>query len=283
MTTENDQVKLLRNPKKIQSAAVNLAVATYGAQHDVIVRCDAHALYPPGFLNSLLSALARTGADSVVIPMDSVGQTCVQRAIAWVSDSAVGSGGAAHRAGKKSGFVDHGHHAAIRTEAFRRIGGYDETYAFNEDAELDSRLARYGGSIYLDSEIRMKYMPRDSLAKLMRQYFYYGLGRSRTMRRHPGSARIRQMVVPLNFLSLLASFAMQPFSRVFLTWPIAYFFVLALVSLHIAFIKRSMCGLLAGLAAFIMHNAWAAGFIYGVCSMREKRWEKPEIVQQPMG
>src|SRR6218665_3580787 len=103
-------LSLLPNPQRIQSAAVNLAARVAGQDADVLVRCDAHADYPPGYVRQLVETLTRTGADAVVVPMDSGGSNCVQRAVAWVSDTPLGSGGSAHRGGRRSGVIHHGHH-----------------------------------------------------------------------------------------------------------------------------------------------------------------------------
>src|SRR5207247_3665518 len=42
-------VFLLHNPQRIQSAAVNRAVFAHGDGADVLIRCDAHAIYPSGY------------------------------------------------------------------------------------------------------------------------------------------------------------------------------------------------------------------------------------------
>lgn len=266
-------LRLLDNSKRIQSAAVNLAAKTLGQGVQVLVRCDAHALYPPNFVQRLLQSLEHSGADAVVVPMDSVGHHCVQRAVAWVSDSSVGSGGSAHRGGRRSGDVDHGHHAAFRMASFERAGGYDETFTHNEDAELDCRQRRMGSRIYLDADIRLQYHPRASLTALARQYFAYGRGRSRTVRKHPGSMRLRQLALPVHLLMLVATLLLAlawPWS---LLWPAAYLGVLGLTSVAIAWRKRSLCGLLAGPAALVMHLTWASGFLYGLAFIRQDAWQ----------
>ena len=132
----------------------------------------------PRLYFALLEALARTGADSVVVPMDAVGVGCFQRAVAWVVDTPLGSGGSAHRGGKRSGFVDHGHHAAFKAARFRELGGYDEAFSHNEDAEFDRRLADAGGRIWLDADIRIGYFPRATPGALWRQYWNYGRARA---------------------------------------------------------------------------------------------------------
>lgn len=263
---------LLDNPRRIQSAAVNLAVRRHGGQAEVLVRCDAHARYPHGFIASLLQALAQSEADAVVVPMDSQGTGCFQRAVAWVSDSRVGSGGSAHRGGRRSGFVDHGHHAAFRMASFLRAGGYDESFTHNEDAELDCRQRRFGSRLYLDAGIRLGYAPRATPGGLARQYFAYGRGRSRTVRRHPGSMRLRQLALPVHLLLLVASLLLALWSPWALLWPLVYAAVLAATSVAIAWRQRSVCGLLAGPAAAIMHTTWAAGFLSGMALTRETPW-----------
>jgi len=268
-------VHLLHNQKRIQSAAVNLAAATLGRDVDVLIRCDAHAVYPPGFVRKLVESLDRTGADAVVVPMDSVGYGCVQRATAWVSDTPVGSGGSAHRGGRRSGFVDHGHHAAFRMASFRRVGGYDETFAHNEDAELDCRQRALGAKIYLDADVRLEYHPRNTLRGLWKQYTGYGRGRSRTVRRHPGSMRARQLAVPLHVAFSTVALLLAAWVPWLVLWPAAYAAVLAAVSVALAARHRSTCGLLAGPAAFVMHTAWALGFFEGMLSLREREW-RPE-------
>lgn len=273
LAATRDGLCLLHNPARVQSAGVNLAARTAGQGADVLIRCDAHASYPPGFVRRLLDTLDRTGADAVVVAMDCVGgRNCVQRAIGWVSDTLLGSGGAAHRGGRRSGFVDHGHHAAFRMASFRRCGGYDETFTHNEDAELDCRQRRLGGRIYLDAGIRVGYHPRASLGALAKQYFDYGRGRSRTVRRHRRSIRARQLVLPAHFAASLASLALAPWWPALLLWPLLYLLVLALGSAQAAVGHRSACALLTGPAAGVMHFAWAAGFFAGLIGIREPAW-----------
>ena len=282
IAARRSDVALLHNPRRLQSAAVNLAVEEHGEDADLLIRCDAHAEYPRAFLASLIASRAANGADAVVVPMDSAGTSCLQRAIAWVSDSKVGSGGSAHRGGATSGFVDHGHHALFTMESYRRAGGYDPGFSHNEDAELDCRQRALGSRIFLDAAIRLRYAPRPTLGKLARQYFNYGKGRSRTVRRHPHSLRARQLAIPLHVCLSAASLALAPVDLRFLAWPLLSGLILMLTSLSIAFRRRSLCGLLAAPAAATMHYAWGAGFLAGLITLRERRWQ-PAAAPQATG
>jgi succinoglycan biosynthesis protein ExoA len=274
----DERIALLHNPRRLQSAAINHAVRAQGVDFDILVRCDAHSIYPPGFIPGLIRTLEQTQADAVVVPMDSVGDTCARKAIAWVSDTLVGSGGAAHRGGTRSGFVDHGHHAAFKISAFVAVGGYDESFSHNEDAELDCRQKALGARIYLDSGIRVGYVPRSTFRGLWRQYLAYGQGRSRTVRKHPASLRLRQFAVPANLVLLLVSAAAVPWYPWIGVWPCVYFAVLALTACALAVKHRSFCGLLALPAAAIMHTAYALGFAVGMIRHRESHW-RPSSVQ----
>lgn len=277
LAATRSDMHLLRNPERIQSAGVNCAARMYGRNMEFLVRCDAHSLYPSGYVRRLIDSLDRTDADAVVVSMDSIGGSCLQRAIAWVSDSAIGSGGSAHRGGERSGFVDHGHHAAFRMDTFRRVGGYDETFTHNEDAELDCRQRALGARVYLDAAIRPTYCPRPTLMALWRQYVAYGRGRSRTARRHPGSMRARQLAVPAHLgLSALA-LVLAAWLPILLVWPAMYLAVLAVTSISLAARRRSPCGLMAGPSAFVMHTAWGLGFFLGLIFIRESAWRASSV------
>lgn len=269
----DDRIHWIDNPARLQSAAVNLVARSVQDWADILIRCDAHAAYPAGFLLRVADTIVETGADSVVVPMDSVGRTCAGRAIAWVSDTPAGSGGSAHRGGAKSGFVDHGHHAGWRLASFLAVGGYDESYSHNEDAELDCRLNRSGFRVWLDAGIRLTYWVRPTLTALARQYRNYGRGRSRTVRRHPGTIRARQMAVPVFVAMKAVAILLSLLTPWTLLLPLAYLGALAAISVQVAFRRKSACGLLAGVAALVMHVAWAIGFAEGMIFQRERPWQ----------
>jgi succinoglycan biosynthesis protein ExoA len=254
-------VSVIDNPQRLAGAGVNAVARAFAGRADVLVRCDAHAGYPRGFVFGVSEALLRRDAVSIVVAMDSRGLTCFQKANAWAVDLPIGSGGAAHRGGRRSGYVDHGHHAAFRLEVFNRLAGYDASFATNEDAELDVRLARAGGRIYLDTDWRIDYFPRATLAAVWRQYRAYGRGRARNLRKHAQRPKLRQAIPAVNLLALAGALAIAPLLPWALAAPALYVGALASASVFVALREKSLCGLGAGLALGAMHTAWAFGFL----------------------
>ncbi len=261
LALEFPNVVLLRNPKKLQAAAINLAVAVHGEGREILVRCDAHSIYPANFILDCAESLRSHAVHSIVIPMDAKGDSCFQRANAYIVDTPLGSGGSTHRGGRVSKLVDHGHHAAFLMSSFTEIGGYDETFSHNEDAEYDRRLSAAGGRIFLDADIRISYLPRATPSGLARQYYNYGRGRARNFMKHGDHPRLRQMAPPATLVSCVTGLLLAPFFPLALAAPAGYLALLVVASLVVAIKMKSPCGLLAGVASGIMHFSWSAGFI----------------------
>jgi succinoglycan biosynthesis protein ExoA len=271
------RVRLLENPRRLQATAVNLAAARHGRGRRFMVRVDAHASYPEAYVSRLVAEAQRTGAASVVVAMDTVGQDGFQGAAAAAQNSLLGVGGAAHRMGRASGWVDHGHHALFDLEHFFGVGGYDESFRANEDAEFDVRLGKSGGRVWLSSEVRVVYYPRATAASLFRQYLSYGQGRARTLLRHRIRPRLRQLlpaaVFPATILAPLGLLlpAMALPAAVWLCVCLAGGLVLGLKTG-----RREAFG--AGAAAVIMHLAWSIGFWRQIVSGPEPRTDPPRLV-----
>jgi succinoglycan biosynthesis protein ExoA len=254
-------IAVLHNPARLQGAALNLAVSRYGDGFDCLIRIDAHGGYPDDYCDRLLEEAVRTGADSVVVSMETAGSGAgaVQAAAAAVQNSRLGTGGSRHRHVSDGEWIDHGHHALMRLSAFRAVGGYDETFGHNEDAEFDHRLRQAGYRIWLTGRTRMTYFPRSSFARLYRQYLGYGRGRARNILKHRLVPKLRQTVP----LFVLPAVALAPFA--FVHWaalvPAAVWVAVCLgFGLWLAARERRPPLLLAGPSAMVMHFAWSLGF-----------------------
>ncbi|MBB2971354.1 glycosyltransferase family 2 protein [Mesorhizobium sp. RMAD-H1] len=265
----NPRIVLLNNEKRIQSAAINLAVATHGDGYDYFIRIDAHGKYPDGYCESLLREAEEKGADSVVVAMATEGFSLFQKATATAQNSKLGNGGAKHRHGAKGHWTDHGHHALMRIAAFRQVGGYDEAFTHNEDAELDYRLVKAGFRIWMTDKTVMVYYPRASAVSLFRQYLGYGRGRAKNLLKHRVVPKVRQtlplMVLPVvagTFLAVLNWWAAVP-AVLWVTICLSY-------GIWMAVGERNPYGPLAAVSAMIMHLAWSTGFWLQLLRFRKR-------------
>lgn len=270
MIGEIPDLVLLDNPKRIQSAAMNLAVQIYGDGRDYLIRIDAHGDYPDNYCQALIEEAVTHQADSVVVGMETVGFGAFQQAAAIAQNSKLGNGGSKHRAGGGGEWVDHGHHALMRIAAYRQVGGYDESFSHNEDAELDFRLRNAGFRIWMTGETFMTYYPRSNASALFRQYLGYGRGRAKNLLKHRAIPKIRQ-AIPLAVAPVVAGAVLA-----LLYWwaavPVAVWMIACLAyGAYMAIGQRNMIALFATIPAMIMHLAWSAGFWMELLRIRRKR------------
>ncbi len=245
-------VRLLHNPRRIQSAALNVALAE--ARGVVFVRVDGHCVVAPDYVQRCVEALAGTGAAMVGGAMCPQAEGWLREGVAAAMTSPFGVGPARFHVGGRASWVDTVYLGAYPTDLARRVGGYREDVGVNEDAEFAIRM-RPNGGIRFDPAIRSTYTPRGSLRAVTRQFYRYGRSRAATVRRHPRSIAPRQLVAPL-FLASLAT----PWRGKVLG---AYGAVIVVAAAHQARrAPRAVPGLLLTLPA--MHLPWAAGFWRGL-------------------
>jgi succinoglycan biosynthesis protein ExoA len=263
LASEDPRVRLLDNPLRIQAAGVNLAAEMADPASGILVRADAHCIYPDGYVEGLSSAMDKTGADSIVVPMRTVCRTPgFQQAVAAAQNSLLGNGGSRHRNSVLSGWVDHGHHAAFRRGMFDRVGGYDPDFAVNEDAELDTRILSSGGRIWMEGGLVIDYLPRSCPASLARQYRSYGTGRAKTTIKHGVLPKLRQMAPAAVTIGVAVCFCMSPLWPWSLLLPVAYVAACILAAATTSSGGGSI--LLVAAAGIIMHLAWGWGFTTGL-------------------
>jgi len=259
IAAKDPRVILLHNKRRIQSAAINLAVGTFGEGAEYLIRIDAHGGYPDDYCDRLLEEALATSADSVVVSMLTSGSGAVQKSVAAAQNSKLGTGGSKHRHLSAGEWVDHGHHALMRISAFGAVGGYDETFSHNEDAELDYRLRRAGYRIWMSGKTQIVYYPRASLKSLYFQYLGYGRGRAKNVLKHRVIPKVRQMVPLAVFpVVLLAAFS-------FVHWiaavPLLIWAAVCLGYGLVTAIRQRNAGVaLAGVSAMVMHFGWSVGF-----------------------
>ncbi|MGH3620478.1 MAG: hypothetical protein ACRDQ5_01630, partial [Sciscionella sp.] len=109
-----------------------------------------------------------------------------------------------------AGPIDHVFTGCYRRSALIAAGGFDERLLANEDFELDTRLLERGGTLWLHPEARSTWHVRDSVPALAKQMFRYGYYKALTLRLHPRSLKLRQLLPPLLVLGLVGAARYRP-------------------------------------------------------------------------
>ena len=264
-------LRLVENPHRLQVFGLNIGIEE--ARGEFIVRADAHALYPPGYIRRCVGLLEKTGAENVGGVMAPEGETNVQQAIALAMQHPLGVGDARFHLGDRSGEVDTVYLGAFRRDVFDRVGPFDTRCRTNEDAELNLRILKGGGRIYLDSGLKVRYFPRRSLKELAVQYFRYGQGRCYTTLKHRRLTSWRQVLPVLFVPGLIASLIIALWRPLFVLFPAAYLVVTLLTAL-LSWPRRKIPiaqRLVLGAAFPVMHLSWGTGFWHGLAFRRPER------------
>jgi glycosyltransferase involved in cell wall biosynthesis len=257
-------ITLLHNAKKYVPQALNLALKkTTG---DIIIRLDAHTIYANDYIDKIIETFNITDADIVGGPMNPIGNTTIQKAIAFATCSSFGVGNSKFHDINYSGYVDSVYLGAWRKELFEDVGYFDEQMKRNQDDEFHYRAKSNGKKIYLSAAIKSSYYPRDSFSKLFKQYFQYGLYKPLVIKKVQSELKLRHLV-PLAFVLYIVSLPLCFFSFVFIAPLILYLFIDFIICFKV---KNAIKIKMAMLLVFpILHISYGTGFLLGLFKIKK--------------
>ena len=273
------RVRVVPNPERSIPAGLNRALEA--ARHSIVVRCDAHAVLPPGHVSRAVRTLHRTGAANVGGRVNPVGVTRFERAVALATSTPLGAGDARYRLGGPEGPTDTVYPGVFRRDALEAVGGYDNGLLANEDYELNWRLREHGKTVWFDPRLAVDYRPRGNFRTLARQYFGYGRWKRVVLGRHPRSWRFRQLAAPALLLALAASAALGGAGLIATAFvpgagatgvallglaapvPLGYLSILLAGSAAVGLRRRRPEAWLMPAVLATIHFAWAFGFFAG--------------------
>ena len=268
------RIRLLDNPSRIVPAAMNIGIRH--ARGEVIVRVDGHAVISENYLTRCIEVLQKTGADCVGGPIDSINRTYLGRAIALAMSFPFGMGDSRFRTSNFEGYVDTLAFGAYRHAVFERIGLFDEELVRCQDDELNYRLRKFGGTIYMTPQIRSRYFPRANLRKLWRQFFQYGFWKVRVLQKHMRMMQPRQFApgafVGALLVTLSAGMVAKPllmaFGGILATYLLANLLASGVLALKRGFRYFPLLPVVFGL----LHFGYGAGFLLGLLKF-SGRWK----------
>ena len=264
-------LKLVDNPQQTVPYAMNNGIRS--AKGDIIIRLDAHAEYPSNYFSILVRKLNELGGAEnvggvcITLPCNN---TAVAIAIAECLSNKFGMGNSYFRVGAKDVMsVDTVPFGCFRKSLFDKIGLYDTDMIRNQDDELNGRIIKNGGKIYLLPNVEIKYFARDKITKVRKMFFQYGLYKPLGNKKLGAPATIRQFFPLLFVLGLFFGIILC------FVFPCLWPFYIAVILLHL-FIgmyegykstKRTGCKGCLLIMPYIfmnMHICYGFGYIKGL-------------------
>ena len=199
-------IKLLLNPQRTVPYAMNLGIKA--ASGEIIVRLDSHAAYPADYIQQLIFWLAKLNADNVggVLTTLAAKANSECQALAEIMSHPFGVGNSSFRIGvSEPTLVDTVPFGCYKAAIFAKIGFYDEQLTRNQDDELNARLVKHGGKIYLIPSIQIQYYSRSSMLSLWKMFYQYGYFKPLVSLKIGYPTSLRQLAPPLFVLALIGS------------------------------------------------------------------------------
>lgn len=263
-------IRLIDNPDRIVPPAMNIGIkASVG---DIIVRLDAHAVFPQNYFSELVKNLHKLDADNVggVCRTLPINDTPVCRSIAYVLSSSFGMGNSHFRIGADSIIeVDTVPFGCFKRELFERIGYFDEELTRNQDDEFNGRIIKNGGKIFLLPDLVIDYFARDTVAKVYKMFYQYGLFKPLVNKKLGQPATIRQFFPLLFVLGLILGPLTFLISSAFIWLYLGVLLVyLTLAAVFSSKESRSLKEVLIKIwVYFVVHFAYGWGYINGIIKL----------------
>lgn len=267
-------IKVLDNPLRIVPPAMNIGIRA--AKGDIIIRLDAHAIYPERYISELVSNLKKLSADNVggVCRTLPVNNTIICRSIAIALSSSFGMGNSHFRVGatevRKVDTVPFG---CFRRSLFDKIGLFDEELVRNQDDEFNGRIIKNGGTIYLLPHLVIDYYARDTVKKVSKMFYQYGLFKPLVNKKLGSPATVRQFFPMLFVAGCILGGILSFFSNVlfiiFLSVLIIYLLLAVIFSLkdgrNILLVPALICTYLT------IHMSYGWGYWVGIFKLSFKK------------
>ena len=265
-------IKLLHNPKKFTPISMNIGIKN--SKGDFIFVISAHAFYPKDYFQKLVKNITNLQADCVggVLLTEVKNKNTKSNSIVAVLSHPLGVGNTSFRTGSKEiKEVDTVAFGCYTRECFEKYGIYNEKLIRNQDIELNKRIKKSGGKIYLIPDATCTYYARENFKDLAKNNFANGQWNILTAyyTKTLSSLSFRHFV-PLLFVLMLI---MPVIFSIF--YPkIAYLSILTLIS-YLALViiislklKDKTTSLLYLVGSFLtLHFSYGVGSIAGIFSV----------------
>jgi hypothetical protein len=263
------RVAVVHAPHASRAARIN--AAAFSAKHSIVSRAIGDVHYGSRLLRRAVAAMQVTGADVVGGSAVAIGLGSAEKAASAAMNSRLGVGPRPSRVGAGRGPVDSVRMVAIRREAFERAGGLNEDFGAAQDWELQHRVRRGGGMVWLDPGLAVGYHPTAATRDVAGRFFRTGAWRRKVLARYPETQTWRYVVPPI----LVAALALTMVAGIVGgALGVAWMWALAVAPFAYALavgVAAAIAGDGLGFGGRVrmwwtvmaIHLSWGAGFLFG--------------------
>ena len=266
-------VVLLKNPKVILSAGMNVGIK--GARGECILKVDCHSHITDNFIENNVKIIEE-GEDVCGGPRPNIIENAdnFSKTLLLVEENMFGSGIADYRKKTTKKYVSSVFQGMYKKSIFDKIGLLDEEVGRVEDNELHYRIRKNGYKIRYSNDILSYQYTRPTLKRMLKQKYSNGYWIGKVSHVYPKAFSIFHFV-PLAFvLAIIFSLCMIPITSIFIVLLSSVYFLFAILITIMTIInnKFNVTILLMPIILFLIHVYYGVGTLVGL--IKGFSWKK---------
>ena len=266
-------VVLLKNPKVILSAGMNVGIKA--ARGECILKVDCHSHITDSFIENNVKIIEE-GEDVCGGPRPNIIENAdnFSKTLLLVEENMFGSGIADYRKKTTKKYVSSVFQGMYKKSIFDKIGLLDEKVGRVEDNELHYRIRKNGYKIRYSNDILSYQYTRPTLKRMLKQKYSNGYWIGKVSHVYPKAFSIFHFV-PLAFvLAIIFSLCMIPITSIFiiLLSSVYFLFTILITIMTIINNKFNITILLMPIILFLIHVYYGVGTLVGL--IKGFSWKK---------
>ena len=258
-------VVLLKNPKVILSAGMNVGIKA--ARGECILKVDCHSHITDNFIENNVKIIEE-GEDVCGGPRPNIIENAdnFSKTLLLVEENMFGSGIADYRKKTTKKYVSSVFQGMYKKSIFDKIGLLDEKVGRVEDNELHYRIRKNGYNIRYSNDILSYQYTRPTLKRMLKQKYSNGYWIGKVSHVYPKAFSIFHFV-PLAFvLAIIFSLCMIPITSIFIVLlsSIYFLFTILITIMIIINNKFNITILLMPIILFLIHVYYGVGTLVGL-------------------
>ena len=266
-------VVLLKNPKVILSAGMNVGIKA--ARGECILKVDCHSHITDNFIENNVKIIEE-GEDVCGGPRPNIIENAdnFSKTLLLVEENMFGSGIADYRKKTTKKYVSSVFQGMYKKSIFDKIGLLDEKVGRVEDNELHYRIRKNGYKIRYSNDILSYQYTRPTLKRMLKQKYSNGYWIGKVSHVYPKAFSIFHFVPLFFVLAIIFSLLMIPFTKLFIALLSSLYLIFTLLIMLMTIInnKFNITLLFMPIILFLIHVYYGVGTLVGL--IKGFSWKK---------